>query len=376
MKKLAQYSALLIAFFAIAGGFWGFSIVRAAQVTERSATLSSASVSASNVTYDVNFKAAENAGAVVIEFCNNSPLIGQNCTPPTGMNVAEVTTANGFAVADADENKVIISGTVTASSSVAVSLANITNPSASGTIYARLVTYDTPANASNYTSTELGAGAIDDGSIAIAITPTVGVSGTVLEALTFCVSGEEITDDCATLTSPVIELGEQVGNVVALSPGVVSEGSIFTQISTNALSGAVVRLKSNAFQCGGLLRAGATGNNCDIEPALDRGIEPGKNQSRFGVKTSDASLLDIANISSGSLGPASGSFYGNDNYAMNFVSNEQSGVTSTFGDPFLDTAGQPANRKSMELFFAATVNNQTPAGTYSADLSMVAVGKF
>lgn len=360
------------------------AIVSAAQVTERSIQLSNASVSSTNVTYDVNFTPVSGAGAFVVDFCNNTPLIGQECTAPTGFTAAGATTATaGFTIDSATANRVVVAGSMTASA-VSVDISGINNPSVAGTIYARIVTFDTAVNAAASTPENLGANAVDNGAVALSITPTIGISGDVLESITFCVSGADETEanpiqaDCSgTLVAPTLKLGEQTGDVIALAPGVISEGTIYTQISTNANSGAVVRLKSNAVDCGGLLRAGAAPGTCDILPALDQDITQATTDARFGVKTAAATgSVGAGIVPSGTLVPASGSLYSNSSYALNYVAGNATGVTSTFGDPFLDTAGDPANNQNMALTFGVKVNNDTPAGAYSADLSMIAVGKF
>lgn len=51
-------------------------------------------------------------------------------------------------------------------------------------------------------------------------------------------------------------------------------------------------------------------------------------------------------------------------------------VINAFGEPFLDTAGAPTNNKNMVLTFGVTVGSGTPAGSYSADIGLIAVGKF
>ncbi len=357
------------------------AIVSAAQVTARSIQLSSASVSSTNVTYGVNFTPVSSAGAFVVDFCSNTPLIGQPCTPPTGFTAAGAATAtSGFTIDSATTNRVVVAGSMTATPTT-VDISGINNPSVSGTMYARIVTFDTPVNAAASTPEALGSSAVDDGAVALSITPTIGISGDVLESITFCVSGGEtnpIQADCAgTLVAPTLKLGEQTGDIIALAPGVISEGTIFTQISTNANSGAVIRLKSNATDCGGLLRAGAAPGTCDILPALDQGITAGTTDARFGVKTATATgSTGVGIVPSGTLVPAAGSLYSNTDYALNFVSGNATGVTSTFGDPFLDTGGEVANNQNMALTFGVKVNNDTPAGAYSADLSMIAVGKF
>lgn len=349
------------------------AIASAAALTERSIALSSSSVSATDVTYQVNFTSVGAAGAFVVDFCSNTSVVGAACTAPGGsfsVSSASSTTSGFTSVAALSANTVRVTGTIGAAAPISVAIAGIDNPSSAGPLYARIVTYDTATHANAYASTVLGTGHIDDGGAAISITNTIGVSGAVLESMTFCVSGAAISADCAGVTSPVITLGETVGSTTALVPTAVSTGTINTQISTNAQSGAVVSLKSDALNCGGLKRAGST-SACDITPALLTGITAG--QAKFGVKT--ATSTDTT----GALGtyqPVSGSGYNASTYALNYVSGNATGVTSTYGDPFLDTASAPVNNKNMALTFGASISNSTPAGLYSANLSLIASGKF
>lgn len=373
--KAGQRGLMVAVAAVVAMGFTFPAIAAAAQVTNRSIQPSSSSVSATGVTYQVSFSVPNAAGAFVVDFCSNTPLVGQSCTAPAGFSaLGAASSTDGYTVTGAASTVTVV-GSVSDSVETSVAISGITNPSTAGPLYARIVTYDNSTNAGNYTATSLGAGAQDSGGVAMLITPTIGVSGTVLETLTFCVSGTDITANCASTTAPVVPLGEEVAaGVIALVPGTISTGSIYTQISTNAVSGAVIRLKSSALNCGGLMRAGAP-TACDILPALSGGISAEADEAKFGVKTSDASNPSGV-TGKGSLVPVVGSGYNNSTYALNYASGNATGVTSTFGDPFLDTAGAPVNNKNMQLTFGATVANNTPAGSYSADLSLIASGKF
>jgi len=353
------------------------TLAMAAQVTERSIELSSSSADADNVTYTVNFTPAANAGAFVIDFCSDSPLIEAACATPGGFSVAGAESAtSGFTgVSDLDVNTLRVTGTITQNTPVSVELTGINNPTAAGSLYARIVTYLDESSADDYTSTVLGANDVDSGSVAISINNTIGVSGAVLESMTFCAAKVSITANCANAdtpgNAPVLRLGETVGSVIALVPGTLSTGSIYTQISTNALGGAVISLKSGATNCGGLVRAGAP-TSCDITPALQTGVAGG--QAKFGVlATAEA---DTGTNPTGTFQTVPLSGYNGTTYALNYADQNASGVTSTYGDPFLNTAGAPANNKNMKLTFGVSVNNATPAGLYSADLGLIATGKF
>lgn len=349
-------------------------------VTDRSITLSSSAKNATAVSYEVTFTAVNTAGAVVVEFCSNTPLIGESCTSPAttpgGFTAASATASGGAVIyGSPTANKVIVTKSITAGSNT-FTLGNITNPNAAGSLYARIVTYDTDAHAdSEYTTTALGADAKDQGSVALSITDGVNVSGKVLETLTFCVSGAAITTPgCGSTTAPTLTLGEVVGSVKALTSTVVSTGDIFTQISTNASGGAIVNLKSNN-DCGGLKRLGAS--VCDIAPSTTSGFtDASTNSAKFGVKVAADSSSDTATSATGTFQIHSGSNYDGTNYRLNWVSGNATGVGSTYGDPILDTGTSQPSSKNMKLTFGAQITNNTPAGNYSADLSLIATGKF
>lgn len=371
-RRLAAVAALLVA--TIMPALVPALAAAETTATGRSIVLSSSSKKAKDVTYGINFTATTDAAAFVVDFCSDSPVIGQACTPPTGFSASTAdTSTSGFTVTQGT-SKVIVAGAIdhtVNTGKVSVDLTGITNPDNAGPLYARIVTFDTTDHANAYTSETPGTGIADEGSVAVSITDTFGVSGAVLESMTFCLSGEDITEEgCGgTLTSPVLKLGETVGSTKALSSSVVSTGLVYTQISTNAVSGAVINLKSGT-SCGGMKRAEATG--CDIAPALTGDVTAG--HAQFGVKT--ATATSVGSVANGTFEPVTGSGYNNSTYALNYLANNTSGVTSVYGDPFLDTAGAPVNNKNMQLTFGASISNDTPAGSYSADLSMIATGKF
>lgn len=354
--------------------------VSAAQVTARSIALSSSSADASGVTYGVNFTAPSAEGAFAVLFCTNSPVPGVDCTAPTGFDTASAaSTSSGVtAVTKPGANYFIVADSFSNGATVNVDVTGIHNPTAAGPLYARISTYASAAAATTDlagTTTSQGVLGVDNGAVAISINNTIGVSGAVPETLTFCVSGTSITNaDCSSTTAPVLKLGETVGDTVALVPGTISTGNLYTVISTNAASGAIVNLKSSTVGCGGLVRVGIA--NCDIKPALAAGITTA--DAKFGVKAVAGTdpVLNGAGATTPSGGFTTLGSYNGTTYAMNWVTGDATGVTSTYGDPFLSTGGVPANAKQMQLTFGVGVTGQTPAGLYSADLGLIATGTF
>ena len=367
--RIATTAALLVA--TIVPSF-APAIASAAQITARSVELSSSSVSAATVSYKFNFTADNTtAQALVVEFCSNTPLVGEACTAPgNGFDVAtsgNVTAGGTKSATTWTANRAFVTIAV-ANGTNSFTVTGVTNPSVASTLYARVVTYDTIAHAAAYSSTALGTGAVDNGSVAFAITNTVAVSGAVLEALTFCVSGTDLTGaDCATgYTAPVLTLGKDVGGgVIALDPSELSTGNVYTKISTNAVSGAVVSLKSSAA-CGGLALYGT--GACNIAAAGNAGTFAA-NAAKFGVKLT----LPVDNATNGTI--ALDSDYDTSDYRLNYTT-PGTGVTSTYGDPIYTTSGGSANNLNTMLTFGASATNATPAGKYSTNISLIATGTF
>lgn len=343
------------------------ALVSAATVTERSVALSS-SVKSATADYTVNFKGvAASTGAFVVEFCTDA-AIGTACTPPTNIDTTNVDTSGSDTVTPINTNKavkVVLATPKASGVQVSVELTGITNPSTVGTFYARIVTYEDGTTNYHYTAADNLGTHLDDGSVAISTTDGFGVSGSVLETLSFCASGSTFdANGCAgSVTSPDVSLG--AGGVLGSA---VSNGTIYSQVSTNAAHGAVVNLKSSAAGCGGLMLEGASGAAaCGIGPMSPAG-DITADAAKFGLK------LGTIDNGTGTIGVSHG--YSTGNYYMNYPGNDNSGVTSTYGDTIYDTSGGPISKGTVPLIFGANISPDTPAGNYSAALNLIATGTF
>lgn len=358
------------------------SFASAAQLTERSIALSSAATSATAVTYDVDFTPATTAGSLIIDFCSNSPLVGAECVAPTGFTAASAasTDASSIGLQDSAVNTLVIETTLTATTAKSLEITGINNPTVEGPLYVRITTYPTNTAGTEYQSAQAPGNYSDEAGAAVSIVDKINVSGAVLESMTFCIAGPTpdltpgnegqvlpttITDNCAnsgSLPAPSLRLGKKTGDIIALD-NEVSTGSLYGQISTNASTGAIVNLKSNATGCGGLLRAGDATNACDIAPAQKTDITDG--QAKFGAKIVAADPLALIGQND----------YNATTFTLNY-NNTTSGVTSAYGDPFFNTADGPVSNENLEIIFGAAVAPNTPAGLYRAELSLIATGKF
>lgn len=357
------------------------ALASAANVSSRSIILSTAAANASNVSYEVQFTPATDAEGFVIDFCSDSPIAGQTCTAPSGFSTASVASASDTVAAltvnsNSNETAVAVTKSMTATTPVDVTLTGIHNPTSANDsthgFYARIITYATAGEATGYAdSTSIGT-PVDTGGVAMSIVSAIGVTAAVRETMTFCVASADITPDCANAGGnlPTFELGETVGNAKALSPSAISTANLYTQLSTNAASGAVVNLKSSATGCGGLIRLGSSA--CDITPALTNFTA---GNAKFGVKTAaDSTAATGAQSPTGHLLPSSG--YGASGYYLHYVAGDGSGVTSTYGDPFLNTNSLPVNNQNQQITLGASASANTPAGTYGATLNMIAAGTY
>lgn len=337
------------------------TLASAAALTERSIQLSSSTAGAKSVTYTVNFTATTAATAFTVEFCSNSSLPSDACTAPAGFDATTAaSTTTGFTTVTGSTNSITDTGTIAAAANISVAFTGINNPSAAGTLYARI-------------NTTGG----DNGGVAMNINDGLNVSGSVMESMTFCASGTSLAaaggQSCTGATDPSLKLGQVVGSTVALDANHISTGTVYTQLSTNAQHGAVISIKSGSLTCGGLLLAGDS-TDCYIPATNVTDLAIGT--AGIGLKTGTSAATAGVTGTTGTLEPVTASGYNSTTYRLNYAANNSTGVTSTYGDPILDTASAPANSMNMPLTFGAAVSNTTPAGNYSADYSMIATGTF
>lgn len=367
LKKSRPSLRLVCLFAALAIFLWIPSVgVRAASLTTQSLSLSSDAKGEINVHYTLDFTAETNGtNAVVVEFCKNSSVVTDTCETVGGLDVTAVATTGSDTVSRLFGQAVLIdlSATANASDTVSVELTGITNPYDPGTMYARIVTYANATDAGGYESGTPGTH-LDDGGVVLSISDGVAVGGAVLETLEFCASGSTFDGSgCAgTLTNPNMDLGG--GNGLGTN---VTTASVYTRVSTNAASGAVVSLKSNMMGCGGLALNNDPYYSCYIEPLTAAGPITG-GAAKFGLK------LGTITGGTGAITPAGS--YGQTDYFMHYVSGDSSGVTSFAGDPIYTTDNAPLSGGEAELIFGANRADTTPAGDYGAVLSLLATGKF
>ena len=335
------------------------------EVTSRSIEMGSSQTSATGVSYQVQFTTASSIQSVAIDFCTESPLYQDTCSAVSGFSAASAgftagTGTAGWTMTAAADH--IDAHGAAATGTVSFTVTNITNPSTTGTFYARI--YDYTANPDDYTNPSSPGTVADFGGIALSTANAVAVTARVQEELTFCVSGAAFTgNDCAGMTVPNITIGHGSPTLILDSTAVDATPAYF-QTSTNVQSGVAIRMK-DSNTCGGLSNDGGT--TCNIPPA-------GAAATTFTAGTADYGMN--VGTSTGGLGTVSPTAPYNTagQYAMDNTSMPDN-VTTTYGSQIASCTGAVSNTDST-MTFAATASNTTPAGIYTANMVLIATGTF
>lgn len=375
--------------------------------TDRSIAMSSTSPEGApgggaTTTYNVTFT-PQSTGTqyLLLLFCSNSPIITDSCSPPSSMSLtsASIDTAHssdGSATitGTTGANSIIID-TTTTTSAYNVVLKDVQNPSTVGTFYGRIETFASSADATAAQTTPSDTTGLNDaGGVALSITSQIGINATVEESMTFCVAGynsdtapnAECDASSGSLASPAVNLGTQQGSTNYYILGnTASTATDFAQMSTNASSGATVYLKSDSTGCGGLyFITNGTTKECGIKPASTSGQALANGAGEFGLTVGASALESGDSSATGLLCPATG--YDGTHPYINYAVGDATGVTSTYGGALLNSGSGascssgftqgPISDVNVPVTFSANAAPNTPAGQYSANLSMIAVGTF
>lgn len=365
------------------------------QVQSRSVSLSDSSASGgsitsgvgsgTNVTYQFQFTTTVAAQSLIIDFCSNTPLIGDSCTAPTGFSTSSATASKPSGASSAigtwtitkSTNQVKLAGTSAQAAGVqSFNINGITNPSTENSYYARVTTYADGTfggSTTAYSSATSPGDYKEYGGLAMSTSNTISITARVMETLQFCVLNVTPTAACANADGtnlPNITIGHGTNKV--LDGSAVDTAQVYSQLSTNAYHGAVIDAHLNNA-CGGLSRDGGT--TCNIGAVNNGGstptaIQPGNTGGKavFGLNVTNGTG-DVGTIT------ADANYSGSNVYGMDTTTAGGQNVTGTFGDQIASSTGPTANVNNTYTF-AATAIPTTPAGIYNAEMSLIATGTF
>ena len=398
-RPAAALSALALVVGTAAPAFLGMTgQVYAAQAQNRAIKMDNATPGATSVRYELTFQttadqAGKNIQGIVVDFCggnaSDTPFIGDsNCTIPTGMvvpnsgtaadvagvNAGTWTVANGTAAHILTVTNASATTNVAGLTTVTMRIDGFTNPTTEGTFYARIATFTTTAGATAYTSATPGS-YTDYGGIALSIAPAVVITAKVQESLVFCLSSTIPTALCAAnINNPNVNLGDQVGttnNYILTNSNTVYSGTVNSQLTTNALHGAIVRVKTtSSTACAGL--SSDSGTSCTNFPAkgaaatFDTG---GTGSAGFGMCVAASSVTAAApfNGSNCAAKDSSTQWGLNDTIATT--------VAPNYGDTLYSTTA-PVKNANNPINYGVMAVDTTPAGIYTTTQTMIATGTF
>jgi hypothetical protein len=180
-------------------------------------------------------------GSVLIQFCDNSPLIGDVCNFPVGMRVSTATLSSqtgntGFTLSSNAGGQLLLTRNPSLPTSAPNTyyFDNITNPSSPGEYFARIQTFSSNDATGPY---------IEQGGIAFSIVSAFTVSSIVPPYLTFC-GGIVVTN---------LNCGSAVGNQINFgnfSNAATSDGTSQFVVATNAQNGYNVSINGNTMTSG------------------------------------------------------------------------------------------------------------------------------
>jgi hypothetical protein len=337
--------------------------------------MSNSTTSAASTSYKFTITTATaGAKSIVIDFCEDTSIIGASCSTTGGVNASSATlsvapTLGTWSVGSAATSTVKLTNSGTAllgSTSYTFTLAGITNPTTTASFYVRMYTYAcqdyglTCTGTTAYSSPTVVGSDLDYGGFALSTAANVQVSATVMETLTFCVSDAAPGNGCTSTSAPTVVLG--AGSPLVLGT-TLATASTFTQLSTNALTGAIVRLwVASSGSCAGLSRDG--GSTCPIANAASSGSATiGTGSGLFG--------LQVANGTGGTGSVTATSPYNvtGTTFAM------QNATLTAYGDPIESSTAACANVNS-QLTYGAAATTTTPAGVYTTNEALIATGTF
>ena len=324
------------------------STASAAQVTQRSLTLSSPIASATNVSYTFRFTInnSYSMGSLAFEFCVEDPLPNEPCTSPNGFDTSSIVLASqggetGFSIdgVNSTNNRLVLTRTaaVTNPGQSVYQFTGVTNPDSDGSYYARIYTY---------ASTDGTGAQIDDGGIAFAINKPVSVQAEVPPYLFFCV-GITITGlTCSGSAGSFLDFGEFTTTDTSFAQSQV-------MVATNARYGLSISANGTTL---------TSGNN--IIPALAAPTAAATNTSQFGIN-----LRDNSNPNVGEEPAGIGAAYVTANY------NTPNLFKFSSGEAIAASTGTSDYKKFTISYMVNVGQNQSP-GIYSTTLIYIGLANF
>jgi hypothetical protein len=346
----------------------------ASLLTSRSIQIYSSAGTAST-SYVVNFTTSSAAQSLVIDWCSNSPIVGASCTATAGTDVptftgASLTAGSGMSAwtGTISGSQVKLAGSSVGSGANSLTFTSVTNPNTSNTaFYARIYTF---ANGTYGTYTNAGSPGnfVDEGGVALSTGSTITINTNVQEQLIFCVSSTVPGNNCGSnLNTPTVNLGSGTPPVVGTATA--SSVAIYTQTTTNAQGGVILRMKGHTSNNYVLYNSSHSFAAANSGSASNPGAAQGANTEFFGMYILSGTGYTANTPYTGGAG-----YYGLDTTTggQNVNAGPGDNVAS-----IATTASGTSTGTNMTLNFGAEAQTGiTTAGSYQAQEDLMVTGTF
>jgi hypothetical protein len=360
-----------------------------AQVTARKIVMSVSTPSATAVTYTLTFTPATSLTNpdVIVDFCSNSPLIGDSCTATAGTDVPNMTSAaaSTWTVTTIGTNRGIkLTGThtFTAATPTTITITGVVNPSnvgTNGSFYGRVLTY---ASGTAGAATSVAPGTYTDyGGIALSTANNISITAKVFETLSFCV----FTSSCGG-TAPTANLGDTTTGALATSTAYINAQTQYT-LASNAGTSVVVTMTGQTLCRAATLSfancptgaSAATISAIGTTATAVNGAHFGTEQFGMCAGKNGSAALTVATAYNDTVNncpttaQATGTYSGTSLFGFDDTSS--TGTNNAAGSTVLSSSGAVPTVTS-NFAFAANIAATTEAGIYQSNLNLVATGTF
>jgi hypothetical protein len=284
-------------------------------------------------------------GSLSFEFCENTPIIGDSCIAPSGLDLSGITLSSqqgetGFSISGlSTANKIILtrSAALPAGGTSEYIFDNVINPDSPRSYYVRLQTF---------TSTDGTGVDIESGGVVFALINALNIATEVPPYLKFCAAITITAFDCTTATDYLIDFGE-------FSRTVPSAGTSQLVAATNAGFGYSVTVTGTTLFSG-----------TNAIPAIfpGGGSVPGTSQFGFNLR---ANTIPSVGTNPQGLAPPPIS----PNYNVPNIFRFQD------GDIIVSSPNSSSSAK-FTVSYIVNINASQAAGYYAATLTYICLANF
>lgn len=291
------------------------------------------------------FKDTTTLGAIMIEFCSDTPIEDASCDPPAGMDVSAASLLSqsgetGFTLTSPAANQLFLSRTSAARQAAGAQyeFSNITNPASESTYYVKVRTFADSAAAGS---------TVDFGAMAMALAKVINIESEVPPFLYFCVANTIPGPNCDSATGDLVDFGE-------FSSARANTATNQMLVITNAATGYNIRVVGGDM---------ASGSNVITALATSDTSRPGTLQFGMNLRANSTPSVGTNVVSGGGQGAAT-PLYDIPN-TFRFVSGE-----------VVASAPRPNNSDKYTASYLVNIPRNQAAGIYVTTLTFICLANF